>query len=47
MRGRAPPGIADPDEEQQRAALRLRAHLRGFDLPEETAHYLLRRLPAT
>ena len=33
------------DEEQQRAALRLRAHLRGFELPEETAHYLLRRLP--
>jgi DnaA family protein len=33
------------DEEQQCAALRLRAQLRGFDLPEETAHYLQRRLP--
>lgn len=33
------------DEEQQCAALRLRAQLRGFDLPEETARYLQRRLP--
>ena len=33
------------DEQQQCAALRLRAQLRGFDLPEETAHYLQRRLP--
>ena len=33
------------DEEQQIAALRLRAQLRGFELPEETAHYLQRRLP--
>ena len=33
------------DEEQQCAALRLRARLRGFDLPEETARYLQRRLP--
>ena len=33
------------DEEQQCAALRLRAQVRGFDLPEETAHYLQRRLP--
>jgi DnaA family protein len=27
------------------AALQLRAHLRGCELPDETAHYLLRRLP--
>jgi DnaA family protein len=33
------------DEEQQCAALRLRAQLRGVDLPAETAHYLQRRLP--
>lgn len=33
------------NEEQQCAALRLRAQVRGFDLPEETAHYLQRRLP--
>lgn len=33
------------DEEQQCQALRLRAQVRGFDLPEETAHYLQRRLP--
>ena len=25
--------------------MRLRAQLRGFELPEETAHYLQRRLP--
>jgi DnaA family protein len=33
------------DESEQIAALQLRAHLRGFELPDETAHYLLRRLP--
>ncbi len=27
------------------SALQLRAHLRGCELPDETAHYLLRRLP--
>src|SRR5579862_9860593 len=31
------------DESEQREALRLRAHLRGFELPEETARYLQRR----
>ena len=31
------------DEDQQVEALRLRATLRGFDLPEETARYLQRR----
>ena len=33
------------DEAEQSAALRLRAHLRGLELPEEAAHYLQRRLP--
>jgi DnaA family protein len=33
------------DEAQQREALRLRASLRGLDLPEETATYLQRRHP--
>lgn len=33
------------DETGQLAALRLRAQQRGFDLPEETARYLQRRLP--
>ncbi|MEO7774684.1 MAG: DnaA regulatory inactivator Hda [Steroidobacteraceae bacterium] len=31
------------DETQQRAALQLRAHLRGLELPEESALYLQRR----
>ena len=31
------------DEPEQRDALRLRAHLRGLELPEETALYLQRR----
>jgi DnaA family protein len=31
------------DEPEQREALRLRAHLRGLELPEETALYLQRR----
>ena len=33
------------DEADQREALRLRAHARGLDLPEETALYLQRRFP--
>ena len=33
------------DDEQQVQALCLRARLRGFELPEETARYLQRRLP--
>lgn len=33
------------DEQQQCTALQLRAQQRGFDLPEETARYLQRRLP--
>jgi DnaA family protein len=33
------------DEAGQLAALRLRAQQRGFDLPDETARYLQRRLP--
>jgi DnaA family protein len=33
------------DEAQQRAALQLRARLRGVELPDETAHWLQRRLP--
>ena len=32
-------------EADQREALRLRAHARGLDLPEETAAYLQRRFP--
>jgi len=33
------------DEAEQREALRLRARLRGLELPEETALYLQRRMP--
>lgn len=33
------------EEAEQREALKLRAHLRGLDLPEETARYLQRRFP--
>ena len=33
------------DEDQQCAALSLRARQRGFELPDETARYLQRRLP--
>jgi DnaA family protein len=33
------------NDEQSLAAMRLRARQRGFDLPEETGRYLLRRLP--
>lgn len=33
------------DDAQSLAALTLRAQQRGFDLPEETGRYLLRRLP--
>jgi DnaA family protein len=35
------------DEQEQLAALQLRAQLRGFELPEETGQFLLRRLPRT
>lgn len=33
------------DESEQIAALQLRAQLRGFELPDETAQFMLRRLP--
>jgi DnaA family protein len=33
------------DDDEQVEALRLRAQIRGFELPVETAQYLLRRLP--
>lgn len=33
------------NDEQSLEAMRLRARQRGFDLPEETGRYLLRRLP--
>jgi DnaA-homolog protein len=33
------------DETQQRAALQLRASIRGLELPEETAVWLQRRYP--
>jgi DnaA-homolog protein len=33
------------DEAEQREALKLRAQVRGLDLPEETARYLQRRFP--
>jgi DnaA family protein len=33
------------DEQEQREALQLRARLRGFELPEETARWLQRRVP--
>jgi DnaA family protein len=33
------------DEDEQLAALQLRAQLRGCELPEDTAQFLLRRLP--
>jgi DnaA family protein len=33
------------EEEEQRAALRLRAQMRGLELPEEAALYLQRRFP--
>jgi DnaA family protein len=33
------------DEDEQMAALQLRAHLRGFELPHDAAQFLLRRLP--
>jgi DnaA family protein len=33
------------DDEERLAALRLRARYRGLDLPEETARYMLTRLP--
>ncbi len=33
------------DEQEQHAALQLRARLRGLELPDETWHWLQRRLP--
>lgn len=33
------------DDQEQISALQLRAGLRGFELPDETARFLLRRLP--
>jgi DnaA family protein len=33
------------DDAGRVAALQLRAHLRGCELPDDTAQYLLRRLP--
>jgi DnaA family protein len=33
------------EEDEQRAALRLRAQMRGLELPEEAALYLQRRFP--
>lgn len=33
------------DEDEQVAALRLRAQLRGLELPDDTAQFMLRRLP--
>jgi DnaA family protein len=33
------------DEQEQQAALQLRARLRGFELPEETSRWLQRRFP--
>jgi len=33
------------DDADRMAALQLRAHLRGFELPDDAAQYLLRRLP--
>jgi DnaA family protein len=33
------------DEEEQREALKLRAHVRGVELTDETARWLQRRFP--
>jgi DnaA family protein len=33
------------DESEQSQALKLRAHVRGFELPDETLQWLLRRFP--
>ena len=37
--------LRELNDEEQLAALMLRAHLRGFELPPETARYLQRRFP--
>jgi DnaA family protein len=37
--------VRELNDEEQLAALDLRAHLRGFELPAETARYLQRRYP--
>jgi len=38
-------GLKPLDDAELRALLRKRAHLRGLDLPEDVAEFLLRRLP--
>jgi DnaA family protein len=37
--------LRELDEGEQQQALQLRAHVRGFDLPDETARWLQRRFP--
>ena len=37
--------VRELNDEEQIEALNLRAHLRGFELPPETARYLQRRFP--
>jgi DnaA-homolog protein len=37
--------VRELNEDEQLQALQLRAHLRGFELPAETARYLQRRFP--
>lgn len=37
--------LTTPDDAQRVSALQLRARHRGLELPDETAHFLLRRLP--
>lgn len=39
--------LTTPDDAQRVSALQLRARHRGLELPDETARFLLRRLPAT
>jgi len=37
--------VRELNDEEQIEALELRAHLRGFELPAETARYLQQRFP--
>lgn len=37
--------LQDHDDAQKLAGLRFRAHLRGLEMPEDTAHYLLSHFP--
>jgi DnaA family protein len=37
--------LRELDEREQREALRLRARLRGFELPDDTSRWLQRRFP--